>query len=344
MSDMNQWPDESVFEPFNISEETYKIVDGHEIQAAILVPKSLKPGFAHPIIINIHGGFLVTGHSLFPTFFAPWLADLAVANSAIIVSADHRLLPTARGIIDVVEDLEDFWQWTHSSSGSGLSQALRRLVPGDDHSFDFSKLLLAGGSAGGYGASQLALSHPDDIAALALTYPFVDPQDPIFVDGPGPDEPTVLRFPPDQILSREEAAAWIEETRRAGVTTKAGAERTPFCVAATQHGIFYSMVIDNAKLMRPEFLPLERLRAGAKLPKNVWILHGDQDSVVHIRTAQAFAGLIKERLSDTTVRFDVGKGEDHGFDLCPPSWEAHAPGALDFVRDAWLNKREKDGN
>ncbi|KAK8098695.1 Alpha/Beta hydrolase protein [Apiospora kogelbergensis] len=331
MSNTTQWPDESVFDPFNITEETYKMVDGHKIQAAILVPKVLDPGTAHPLIINIHGGFLVTGHSLFPTFFSPWIADLAVKNSAIIVSADHRLLPSARGIIDVVEDLEDFWQWTRSGM---LEASLNRLVPG--HSFDLAKVLLAGSSAGGYGASQLALSHPDDISALAMAYPFVDPQDPIILEGPGPDEPTILRFPQDQILSREVAAAWIEETRKAGVTTKAGAERTPFCVAAAQHGIFYSLVIDNAKLMRPEFLPLERLKAGARLPKKVWILHGDQDSVVHIRTSRAFADLITERLPKTTLRFDVGEGEDHAFDLHPPSWETHAPGALDFVRDAWL--------
>ncbi|KAK8074364.1 Alpha/Beta hydrolase protein [Apiospora phragmitis] len=142
MSDTTQWPDDSVFEPFNISEETYKVVDGHEIQAAILVPKHLEPGTAHPIIINIHGGFLVTG-------------------------------------------------------GSGRARSCQR---------------------------------------------------------------------------------------------------------------------------KCEF----------------WVLHGDKDSAIHIRSSQVFVGLIKEKLPGTTVRFDVGKGEDHAFDLHPPSWEAHVPGALDFVRQSWL--------
>jgi carboxylesterase type B len=77
------------------------------------MPKHLKPG-SHPIIFKIHGGFLTYGHSLFAPFFTPWVLKLTLEHSAILVSANYRLLPSANGVADLLEDLEDFWQWTHS--------------------------------------------------------------------------------------------------------------------------------------------------------------------------------------------------------------------------------------
>lgn len=237
------------------------MVESHEIQAAILLPKDLEAG-SHPIVVHIHGGWFMYGHSLFSPFFGPWELDLAAKHDAIIVSADYRLLPTERGITDILEDLEDFWQWMHSA----LPGVLLRHAPA--HSIDFSRLLLAGGSAGGYGAVQLALSHPDDIAAMALQYPFVDPQDERWAHGPAHDATTIFRFPREEILPREVVEAWVEQHRRT-VRTEAGLELTPYAVALTQHGVFNSLVFDPQNLQSPEFAPLERIRAGARLPKKM---------------------------------------------------------------------------
>ena len=106
MSTVN-WPDDSKFDPFNISkqreslyalrnvhlliETRYKTVSGHDIRAAVLMPKDLKPG-SRPVIINVHGGLFSTAHSLFAPFFAPWAINLALDHDAIIVSAGYRLL------------------------------------------------------------------------------------------------------------------------------------------------------------------------------------------------------------------------------------------------------------
>ena len=240
----------------------YKIVSGHEIKAAVLIPKDLKPGL-HRVIINIHGGFFSTAHSLFAPFFAPWALKLALDHNAIIVSADYRLLPTPNGIADQLEDLEDFWQWYRSTMPSVLLR--------NDAGFevDYERALLIGGSAGGHYATQLAMSHANEISALALTYPAVDLRDGIWNDGPAEDAPTVLRFPAEEIPSRDEALAWVAEKRKT-VASKGGFERTPFLVALTQHGLFGREMFehDGVKL-RTEELPLKRLKAGAKLPKAV---------------------------------------------------------------------------
>jgi pimeloyl-ACP methyl ester carboxylesterase len=240
----------------------YKIVSDHEIKAAVLIPKDLKPGL-HPVIVNIHGGFFSTAHSLFAPFFAPWALKLALDHGAIIVSADYRLLPTPNGIADQLEDLEDFWEWYRST----LPPILERNNAG--YEVDYKRTLLVGGSAGGYYATQLAMSHPDEVSALALSYPAVDLRDDLWVNGPVEGAPTILRFPVNEIPPKTDALAWVAEKRKT-VASKGGFERTPFLVSLTQHGAFAQEMLehDGVKL-RHEDLPLERLKAGAKLPKAV---------------------------------------------------------------------------
>ncbi|KAF7561231.1 hypothetical protein G7046_g2934 [Stylonectria norvegica] len=322
------WPDDSIFEPFDVSEVTYKVHSSHEIKSAILVPKNLNPGL-HPVIVNFHGGFLATAHSLFAPFFPTWALKLAIEQNAIIISPDYRLLPNAKGVGDILEDLEDFWTWFKSD----LPQVVKENSPG--HILDFSRVLVSGGSAGGYCAIQVALSHPDEIAAVAVVYPFVDANDKIFTDGPTAEEPTIMRNPREDILSKEETIDWINESRKT-VTTKAGFDRTPYCVAATQHGLFTSEIYDNLGLNSPEFSPLSRISAGAKLPKAIWLMHGDDDSVVLIRASYKFVELLKMKLPDTVVRFDIVPGQDHAFDIAESTWESFRAEALGFVTKQWL--------
>lgn len=188
---------------------------------------------------------------------------MALENKAIIVSADYRLLPSENGVVDTLEDLEDFWQWSRSDA---FAKVLQNRLPG--HSLDVSRLLLTGSSAGGYAVMQLALSHPDEISAVATAYPFVNPKDPIMVSGPRDDEPTILHMAREEMPSKAAVLSWIEETKKT-VATKAGFERTPFAAAAAQHGLYYSKIFDPKGLNRPDFVPTERLRAGARLPKKM---------------------------------------------------------------------------
>ena len=193
----------------------------------------------------------------------PWALKLSIESSAIIVSPDYRLLPSANGVADQLEDLEDFWQWTRT----GLAESLKHHAP--EHTADLSSLLLTGGSAGGYCITQLALSHPDEIKAMAMSYPFVNPADGIMAEGPGPDEPTLFNVPLEEMKTAEEVRAWIEDAKKS-VVSRAGHERGDYALAATQHGMFYSHIFDSANLgRREEFLPLERIRGGARLPKHM---------------------------------------------------------------------------
>ncbi|KFZ15406.1 hypothetical protein V501_02722 [Pseudogymnoascus sp. VKM F-4519 (FW-2642)] len=59
--------------------------------------------------------------------------------------------------------------------------------------------------------------------------------------GPGAEEPTILRFPREDIPSKDSVVTWIEETEKT-VSSMAGLERAPFAVGATQHGLFDSKI------------------------------------------------------------------------------------------------------
>lgn len=236
-------------------------MNSSQITAAILVPKGLKPG-KHPIILNIHAGWLITADALYGPFFQPWVLEVAAAKSAIIVSANHRLLPSANGLPDPLKDAEDFWQWTKNQ----LPTVLARRCPG--LKIDFSKLILNGGSSGGYLAAQLGLTHPKEISVLTLAYPWLDLKDNLYTTGPRAGQPNIIHYPDDQIPPKDAVVSWIEETRKT-TTSKAGPERVPYIVGASYYGIFYDLILDNKKYNNPSFSPFDRIKAGGKLPAKV---------------------------------------------------------------------------
>ena len=226
-----------------------------------MIPKNATPG-SHPVLIDIHGGFLAMAHSLFYQFFPPWVSKLALENSAILIRPDYRLLPSAHGVADILEDMEDFWAWTRSE----LPKILKNRASG--HVMDLSKLFLTGSSGGGYLSIQLGLSHPEQISVLGMIYPLLDLKDDLYVKGPASHEANVLNTPSELIPSRKETIAWIEENRKE-IASKAGFERTLFCVGACHHGLFESHMLDNERKEDPFFFPIERIKNGAQLPDKV---------------------------------------------------------------------------
>lgn len=237
----------------------YKHVRGHPVKTAILIPKDVE-SVIHPLLVNIHGGLFAAGHSLFAPFWPPWILDLAVEQGAVVASPDFQLLPTANGIADVCQDLEEFWTWLNEK----LPKVLQRRFRG--HAVDYSKLLLIGCSTGGYGAMKLALSHPQDMAVLALAYPSIDLQSALFTSGPQLGHRRVLGFPSDKLPSLQECLSWIVY-RRGTTTTKDGFDPMFLAASLIDHGLYDRTMLFPKDYRSFEHLPLERIKSGAKLPK-----------------------------------------------------------------------------
>jgi acetyl esterase/lipase len=216
----------------------------------------------------MHGGFLTMGHALFAPFFAPWIRDLALRNDAVVLSVDYRLLPTARGALDPLDDISDFWQWFRTR----FAGVLAGLTANEDDSAattpDFSRVLLTGGSAGGYLVLQTALSHPDEVSAAAMLYPLVDLRDDMFTRGPADGRPSVLGFPRDAMMSADEVVAWAARERESAEwKSRRGFEVTQFNVSATQCGKLYEEVFNPRDACAEgdvRIHPLEKIKGGAR--------------------------------------------------------------------------------
>ena len=68
-----------------------------------------------------------------------------------------------------------------------------------------------------------------------------------------------------------------------------------------------------------------------------WIVHGDDDSVVYIRSSYKLIDLVQRTQPDVVIRLDIAQGQDHAFDHLNHDWEKFIEtGGYDFVGDAWL--------
>lgn len=136
------------------------------------------------------------------------------------------------------------------------------------HEVDLTQILLAGGSAGGYGCTQVALSHPKEVKALAIAYPMLDLDSPFWHQGP--KQGTVMGFPLEMLGTKASTQKAIEEARET-VTTEANFTRTLSASAVVQWGLFSSL-FDPKQEKKREWLPLERIRCGETLPAKVYVV------------------------------------------------------------------------
>lgn len=148
-----------IFDAFQIYRSYYES-DGLPIEVDVIVPKKNPQRKVRPVLVRIHGGFLVsphtlhrkaslnhdhqiTGSSLFPAWFSKWILDFAELHDAIIISPNYRLLPEVKGV-DILRDMQKFWTWIRA----GKPQKHLCSIGRSDIVLDMSQMLLVGESAG----------------------------------------------------------------------------------------------------------------------------------------------------------------------------------------------------
>ncbi|MEQ8786892.1 MAG: alpha/beta hydrolase [Pirellulaceae bacterium] len=113
-----------------VSTHTYKKVGDLEIKLDLHRPADDK---IRPVLVWIHGGALINGHrASVPGRLSKPLLEAGCA----IVSIDYRLAPETQ-LPEIIADLEDAFTWIHKHGREVLH-------------VDPDRLVVAGGSAGGY--------------------------------------------------------------------------------------------------------------------------------------------------------------------------------------------------
>ncbi|KAJ7583890.1 Alpha/Beta hydrolase protein [Mycena floridula] len=285
------------FAPFKIFTTTYKTVHDHEIQADVLIPKSISPAKC-PVIVRFHGGGLVLGARLFPDWFAQWAIDYALRYSAIIVAADYRLLPEAKGK-DLLEDLDDLWKWLHKDFPTFLAESAPGFSP------DLTKILSTGESAGGYMAIQLALSQSTGaIRGIIAAYPMTDMASDFYTKREKPANYMMGDPPVPESVIDEHLASMAP---KAVVSSAKPPLRGQLALAIRQHGRWLEFFGTE-----PELFPFERIEYISAIPPML-ILHGIEDSAVPVEHSRRFVDKVKKFLPDAKVELVTVPGE-HGFD------------------------------
>ncbi|KAJ0418741.1 Alpha/Beta hydrolase protein [Aspergillus carlsbadensis] len=317
---------------FDLIQTTYKHIGAHGIRADILVPKTSFSG-KRPTILRFHGGDLVTGDSLYVDFWSHWLSDLALKHDAVIISANHRLLPEANGL-DIYEDIEDFWAWVHSGDVESLLSA--HSTPTD---IDLGRILTAGESAGGLLSINLALSHPKEIRAATGVYASLDLRS---TDWTAPR--TILPMGMDVPESIFDSAI-ASVTPGSVVSSAFPPDRIPLLVAGIQHGRLAKLYERGVEESLVELLyPDARLeKEGLELPiGGIALIHGRQDSVVPAVGAERFIEKAREATKGQPVNekliLSIQEGE-HGFDLnLRYDEEVWLQDAVQLAVQAWLQE------
>ncbi|KAE8147901.1 alpha/beta-hydrolase [Aspergillus avenaceus] len=324
---------EDKYSAFHIIQATYKSSadTGSHITADILIPHTLRntagPG-PRPVVVRIHGGFLVTGSGLYPPWFNSWILEYALANQAIIISPNYRLLPEVSGR-EILDDIHDFWHWLRNGSVVSIIQEKYRGV-----ALNHGSTLVVGESAGGYLAVQLAISYPSQIRGVIAAYPMVDLRSRFYRESYSKPIVGVANVPVRVV--NDHLATLTQESQRPWVTAANPPDRLELAFAITQNGR-YLEVFGSADR---ELFPMERIEdllsngEKVRLPP-MFILHGEQDSAVPVESSKKFVRFLREKLPQTTVMLYTQDG-DHGFDAEATLETPWLQKRLDIISQVWL--------
>lgn len=191
------------------------------------------------------------------------LLDLAEARGAIFVSPVYRLLPEATGS-DIMDDLEDFWEWVGQSLSTYAAEKWPRLT------VDLERTAVCGESAGGYLALQSAFLFPPAatrIKAVIAKYCAIYP-----------DRET-LRVPLPMKLAPEADKIIAEYTSRTAGSIRVSSpfpELAEIQQAVRQAGRLVEWMGDD------ERLKLNYCLRTAKNVPPIWVMQGIEDTIVSL--------------------------------------------------------------
>ena len=266
----------------------YKTVDGHEILADVFTaPTEGK----RPAVIWIHGGGLIFGTRM----WAPQaqLERYMKAGYALI-SIDHRLAPETK-LPAIIEDVKDAYAWVRKKGPE-----LFNIDPG--------RIVVAGGSSGGYLALVSGYALEPRPAAVVALYGFGD----LTGDWTTKPNPYFNEMP---AISQEEALAVVGEAPISSGNVQYSPDGRPkFFNYTKQQGSWTIEATGQDPHGDPTwFAPYEPLRnLSSKYPPTI-LVHGDLDTDVPVEQAHRLAAeLARLNVEHTLITHSEW---EHLFDL-----------------------------
>lgn len=290
---------------------TYKSVGETRIEADVL--RSEGDG-KRPVLVWIHGGALVLGSR---KGVPGRLRDLCRDEDYVLVSIDYRLAPDVK-LPAIIEDLRDALRWVREK-GPALFGA------------DPARIVVAGGSAGGYLTMMAGLVDPPPTALI--TYAGYGD-----VDGEWYTKPSQHYRTTAPLVSKEEAYQGIGGRVLTGTEggTPEGQARGRFYLYLRQNGLWTKEVTG----MEPGDRRLDAycpVRSVSRRYPPILMVHGTADTdVPYERSADMARALATHKVPHELVTVPGG---DHGLGGDRPEVAAAHARALSFIRGHLRGKR-----
>ncbi|KAI1333950.1 putative polyketide synthase [Xylariaceae sp. FL0016] len=317
------------FSRFDRKDFVYSTISHHDIWTSVFIPTGpVKHRLGEtssvlvPILVFWHGGGFIVGNRLYEPWWPGWLLDFAVSRNAIVVAPDYRLLPEATGA-DMVDDLHAFWIWMLEQLPGIAQRESWALRP------DFGHILCAGHSAGGTLALLSALERPDaDVKAVLSLY------------GPMDDSVPELKMArPRKILG-----SWPPPPRQAEATIRSYIQRTRGTVRTDGDPVemweLVTCILQQGRLPRmmsqrpdPRLDVILAITKRKTLPP-IWLIHGENDSIVPLDCSTEFVRRINDIVPDAPLMLSIRPGE-HNFDASLGVHEPWIAEGCDFLLKHW---------
>jgi acetyl esterase/lipase len=293
---------------FPVKTYVYKESDGVPIQSDVYRSEGKLP---LPVVVWIHGGALIQGsRSGVPRD----LLDLCRAENFALVSIDYRLAPEVK-LPAFLDDVKDAFRWIRGPGAQAAGLEARKLV-------------VAGGSAGGYLTLMSGIMVEPRPLALVSYWGYGD------VDGEWYTTPSKFYLETRPIVLREDALKGVGGAPITGpATPEAAKARGNYYLYLRQNGLWTREVTgldperDRSKL--DPFCPVRNVTPS--YPPTL-LLHGTEDTDVPYSLSAAMAAELKRHHVDH--EFLTVPGAGHGLSSGDPKTVALArERALAFIRD-----------
>ena len=196
------------------------------------------------------------------------MIEYALSKDALLVAPDYRLIPEATGA-DILDDVDAFWDWLHTSLPSLARSNSWKAQP------DLTRILCVGQSTGGCLAVQSALIHPEfNIKAVVSLYAPLEYNVPSFTV---PHPRRILgTMPPAPRQAEGLLRSYTKRTKGSIRTAGDPAQMWELLLCMLQQGRVPSVM--NARPdARLDIIAL--LKQVKKIPP-LWLIHGQEDTVV----------------------------------------------------------------
>jgi acetyl esterase/lipase len=266
---------------------TYKTVDKVRIQADVYRPDD---DTVRPVVVWLHGGALIVGNR---NSVPRPLLDLCRAEGYALVSFDYRLAPEVK-LPAIIEDVQDAFRW------------LREEGPKKLH-VDSDRLVVAGGSAGGYLTLMTGFAVKPRPRALVAYWGYGD------VDGDWYTKPSD-HYRKQPLVGKEEAYKGVGGKVLPGTDGLSGDEqkgRGRFYLYLRQNGLWTKEVTGfDPEKDRKKLAPYCPVRnVSADYPPTL-LIHGTEDTDVPYELSAAMAKELDRH--KVTHELVTVKGAGHG--------------------------------